>query len=239
MIIALIPARSGSKGLTNKNIKELGGFSLLEWSIKACQKSKLIDRIYVSTDSEEYRDLAIKAGAEVPFLRPKILSKDDSTDIEFINHALCWMEINNLFPEIFVHIRPTTPFRNPLIIDQAIRSFKSCPSATSLRSVHKMSESAYKTFEIGNKKFLKCTFTDEYNVDINNGPRQAFPDTFYPNGYVDVLSTKFIKNNNKLHGSNCLSFITEFSIEVDTKEDFDLLEFKLVQNPDLINLFND
>ncbi len=236
MIIAIIPARAGSKGFPHKNIKELGGFPLIEWSIKACKKSNLIERVFVSTDSQEYRELAIKAGAEVPFLRPANISKDDSTDIEFIEHFLNWMENNNIFPETLVHIRPTTPLRDPLVIDAAIKSFQSCSSATSLRSVHKMSETAYKTFEIDNNHFLKCTFSGEYDLDKNNGPRQSFPQTFYPNGYVDVLSTKFITNNHKLHGSNCLSFMTKFSIEVDTKEDFYYLEFQLEKNPNIIKL---
>lgn len=237
MNIALIPARSGSKGFPHKNIAKLGGFSLLHWSIIVCLKSKLIDRVFVSTDSDEYASLAKKCGAEAPFLRPKNISRDYSTDIEFINHALNYFESNNIFPEIIVHIRPTTPIRKPEVIDEAIKIFLESPKASSLRSVHQMSETAYKNFEIDSKKILKCVFSGNYDLDITNGPRQKFPQTYCPNGYVDVLSTKYIKETKKLHGSNCLSFITNVATEVDTKDDFDYLEYQLEKNPAVINLF--
>ncbi|MDO9219316.1 MAG: acylneuraminate cytidylyltransferase family protein, partial [Lacisediminimonas sp.] len=93
-IVALIPARAGSKGVPHKNIKPLGGRPLIEWSIKACLKSRLIDRVIVSTDSPEYAELAIKLGAEAPFLRPAEISADRSTDYDFIVHALDWLAAN-------------------------------------------------------------------------------------------------------------------------------------------------
>ena len=116
-VIAIIPARSGSKGVPDKNIRLLGKYTLLEWTIKACQTSKFIDKIYVSTDSLEYSLHAKEAGALVPFLRPKNISKDTSTDYEFINHALNWLEMNCIVPKYIVHMRPTTPLRDPRIID--------------------------------------------------------------------------------------------------------------------------
>ena len=87
-IVAIIPARSGSKGVPNKNIRLLGGHSVLNWSIKACKLSKLITRIIVSTDSLEYARIAHGLGAEVPFIRPADISGDNSSDYEFIDHAL-------------------------------------------------------------------------------------------------------------------------------------------------------
>ncbi len=154
-IIALIPARSGSKGVRNKNIRDLGGRSILEWSMAACFRSKLIEKTIVSTDSDDYATLARKFGAEAPFLRPAEISTDNSTDFEFIHHALTWLSENDKLPEYIVHIRPTTPFRNPELIDEAIRRFVNHEGATALRSVHLMSESAYKTFEISESSYLK------------------------------------------------------------------------------------
>ena len=87
-IVALIPARSGSKGVSNKNIRPLAGFPLIAYSIKAALKSKLIDRVIVSTDSEEYAEIAREYGAEVPFLRPSELSGDIATDKQFFKHAI-------------------------------------------------------------------------------------------------------------------------------------------------------
>ena len=221
----MIPARSGSKGVPNKNIKKLGGYSLLEWSIAACKKCKFIDDIYVSTDSEMYRQLAISKGAKAPFLRPKEISSDFSTDYEFITHSLDWLKNNKDEPEIIVHIRPTTPLRSVSLMNQAIQFFLSNKKATALRSVHEMSESAYKTFEISKDGKLNCICSNNFNLDFSNNARQNFPKTYAANGYIDLLSTKFIRDNGLLHGDNVIPFITPFTIEVDNAEDFEYLEY--------------
>ena len=122
-IVALIPARSGSKGVPNKNIRYLGDVPLIAYSIIAALKSTLIDRVIVSTDSEEYADIARNYGAEVPFIRPAEISGDTATDLQLFEHAISWFEKNeNLVPQYFVHLRPTTPLRDPRIIDDAIKN---------------------------------------------------------------------------------------------------------------------
>ena len=115
-VVALIPARSGSKGVPHKNVRKLGGRPLIEWSIQACLKSRLIDRVVVSTDSQEYADLAVGLGAEAPFLRPAEIAGDRSTDFDFVIHALDWFACHGGEPEFLVHVRPTTPYRVPEII---------------------------------------------------------------------------------------------------------------------------
>ncbi len=227
MIFAIIPARSGSKGVPDKNIRQLGGFSLIEWSIAACKKSRLIDEIYVSTDSREYQKHAIEKGAKVPFLRPKEISNDLSTDYEFIMHALNWFKENHKEPEIIALIRPTTPLRDPIFLDNAFKALSDCPKRTSLRSVHEMSESAYKTFEISNDKKLSCVFSKSVDIDPSNNARQSFPKTYIGNGYIDLLKTKFIRKNNSLYGTNVLPFITPTTYEIDNEEDFNLIEYQL------------
>ncbi len=113
-VIAIIPARSGSKSVTDKNIKLLSGHPLIAYSIVAAKLSKEIKRVVVSTDSEEYAEIAKKYGAEVPFIRPEIYSKDSSTDRDFFIHAMNWFKDNeNTLPEYWVQLRPTTPLRNP------------------------------------------------------------------------------------------------------------------------------
>ena len=163
-IIAVIPARSGSKGVTNKNIRELAGRPLIGYSIMVAKMAKLIDRIIVSTDSEKYASLAIEYGAEVPFLRPSEYSGDKSTDYDFVKHLLDWLADNeDVLPDYIVHLRPTTPFRDPDVLDNAIRKFMNNTEATSLRSAHEMPESAYKQFELDNKYFKTiCTGTINY-----------------------------------------------------------------------------
>lgn len=232
-VVALIPARAGSKGVPHKNIKNLGGRPLIEWSIRACLKSRLIDRVIVSTDSQEYGDLAIKLGAEVPFLRPAEISGDRSTDYDFVVHALDWFAANGGEPELLVHIRPTTPYRNPSLVDAAIEVFRNESRATALRSVHEMSESAYKTFEIAAAGQLKRLGADSTALDAANNARQQFPATYQANGYVDVLSSQFVRSHGLIHGDWVVPFITPTVVEVDTLDDFDHLEFLLSRDPDI------
>lgn len=225
--VALIPARAGSKGVPNKNIRLLGGHPLIAWSIAACLKTGSIDRVIVSTDSEEYAALCRELGADVPFLRPASISGDRSTDFEFVEHALDWLVANGDEPETVVHIRPTTPLRNPALVEQAIWQFRDAHNATALRSVHEMSESAYKTFEIDSEGRLKRVGSSDTALDLANGARQQFPTTYNANGYVDILSTAFIRNHHLLHGDAVMPFITPRVTEVDNEDDFTFLEYEL------------
>ena len=234
-IFALIPARSGSKGVPHKNIKPLGNHPLIEWSIAACKTAASINRIIVSTDSEEYAQISRKMGAEVPFLRPAEISGDRSTDYDFIKHALDWLSHNGGEPDYIVHIRPTTPFRDPALIDKAVAAFINHPSATALRSVHPMSESAYKTFEIAPGGQLKQVASESTELDTANNARQEFPMTYIANGYVDVLSTAFIRKMQLIHGNYVFPFITPVVNEVDTEKDFSKLEIELQHQPELNN----
>jgi|TARA_B100001059_G_C17804437_1_gene568200 N-acylneuraminate cytidylyltransferase len=238
-IFALIPARSGSKGVPHKNIKLLGQRPLIEWSIAASQAAATINRTIVSTDSEEYARISQKMGAEVPFLRPAEISSDRSTDYDFIKHALDWFSQNDCEPDYIVHIRPTTPFRDPMVIDRAVATFIDHPQATALRSVHPMSESAYKTFEIAPGGQLKRVASESTELDTANNARQQFPSTYIANGYVDVLSTVFIRKMQLIHGDHVLPFVTPTANEVDTPEDFSLLETELENHPEFASrLFN-
>jgi len=233
-IIAVIPARSGSKGLPNKNIKELAGKPLIAYSIMAAQKTKLIDRIIVSTDSEEYASLAIEYKAEVPFLRPAELAGDSSTDYDFVKHLLDWLTENEGYnPEYIIHLRPTTPLRDPSILNNSIEKFMNNAEATSLRSAHEMPETAYKQFELEGKYF-KTICTDSFDLDDANNSRQSFPKTYTPNGYVDILRTSHILVNHLLHGNRVMGYVTDFTIEVDTVDDFEFLEWQINKNDEII-----
>ena len=213
LIAALVTARSGSKGVPDKNIKQIGGHTLLEWSIKSSLKAKSISQVYLSTDSEEYANIGKEYSAIVPFLRPNELASDTSNDLDVIKHFLS--EIDEK-PDALVHIRPTTPLRDPSILDKAIEMFFSKNGElTSLRSVHEMSESAYKSFEVNDKGFLSTIGSTESGEKANL-PRQAFPKTYVANGYVDVLDPNYILKENKLHGDKILAFQTPVVTEVDS-----------------------
>jgi N-acylneuraminate cytidylyltransferase len=229
-IIAIIPARSGSKGISDKNIKLLSGKPLLAYSIAASQLADNIDRVIVSTDSEHYANIAREYGAEVPFLRPEEISSDMSTDYQFIRHALNWFKDNEgQQPKFLVHIRPTTPLRNPRNIEAAIEIIRNDSEATALRSVHEMSESAYKMMEIENR-YLKCVCSGSFNLDEANNARQKFNKTYSPNGYVDIIVSSYVMENQKIHGDHVLAYVTEHVVEVDTIDDFDYLEYMVASN---------
>jgi len=232
-VLALIPARAGSKGVPNKNVRPLGGHPLLAWSIAACRKSATIGRVIVSTDSPEYVSLTQKLGGEAPFLRPAEISGDRSTDYEFIVHALDWLLARGEEPDYIVHIRPTTPLRDPALIDDAVHAFMGASHATALRSVHEMPESAYKTFEIAPGGQLKRVGSDSTALDAANNARQQFPSTYVANGYVDVLSTAFIRKAGLIHGDHVMPFVTPPVVEVDSEEDFAHLEFQLAKAPEI------
>jgi len=227
MIYGIIPARSGSKGVPGKNIKLLGGYPLITYTIAAAKMAKNISRTIVSTDSMEIASIAKKYGAEVPFLRPVELSGDKSPDIDFVIHAINWLQQNEKkTPDYLVHLRPTTPLRNPIIIDKAIQEIRSCVEATSLRSGHPAAESPFKWFFRDEQGFFKGILP-EYSNDFINAPRQLFPTVYIPDGYVDVLKTSFIMESGTLHGNKMIGFVSPVCAEVDRTEDFEFLEFEL------------
>ncbi len=237
-ICAIIPARSGSKGVVDKNIRLLNGRPLIAYSILAALKSNTIDRVVVSTDSEQYAKISRSFGAEVPFIRPKSISGDSSTDLEFLLHAIDLFDVNEGYkPEFLALLRPTTPLRESKIIDKAIQTF-SGSDFTALRSVHKMSQSSYKTFEIEGERIKQlCNFG--FDIEGANSPRQGFPETYDPNGYIDIIRPDLVKKKGLVHGDNVKAFITEQAYEIDEIEDIDFLEYmSFKQNRLIDDLFN-
>ena len=237
-IIALIPARSGSKGVPNKNIRPLSGYPLIAYSIAVAKKSNLIDRIIVSTDSAEYASIAKEYGAEVPYLRPAEIAGDTATDIEFIAHLINWLNENEKYvPKYFAHLRPTTPIRDPRVVDEALNCFIDT-DYTSLRSCHLMSESSYKTFEIQDNK-LKRLCDGNFNIESANMSRQSHPKTYNANGYIDVIRSDLIINNDLIHGNKVRAFLTDTAYEIDEAKDVEILEYIINKTPNYVNeLFN-
>jgi len=224
---AVIPARGGSKGVPRKNIKLLKGFPLIAYSIAAAKLSKKTDRVIVSTESPDIAEIAKKFGAEVPFLRPDEYAQDRSPDIDFVLHAIDWFVKNESDqPELFVHLRPTTPLRDPALIDKAIGEIVSNNESTALRSVHELAEPPQKMFYIENG-YLSGFFPHETRPEYYNLPRQVFPKAYHPNGYVDIIRTGYVTKTNTLHGPRMIGYVTPFTIEIDNPEDFSHLEYSL------------
>ncbi len=234
-IVAIIPARGGSKGIPKKNIYPLKTYPLIAYSIVAAQFSKQIERTVVSTDSTEIAEIAQRYGAEVPFLRPSELAKDHSTDRDFLLHAIQWFQNNEKnIPKYWVHLRPTTPLRDPAIIDRAISTILEKKEATALRSGHPVSESPFKWFQRNESGYFEGILPDDPRPEYYNLPRQEFPPVYIPDGYVDILKTSFVSQSISLHGNKMLGFISPVCDEVDTLEDLERIQFHLEKNGSLL-----
>ena len=221
---ALVPARSGSKGIIDKNLQEVQGVSLLGLSVLAGISIPEVDRCFVSTDSASYAEEGRRFGAEVPFLRPSSVSNDSSTDLDVFLHFMTWAVSQcGYLPWSILHLRPTTPCREPdrlvevLELSRGVRD-----SATCIRSVHSAPESPFKWFLKDDAGFL-TTFGGERELDESNRSRAEFEEVFIPNGYADVVYTSHLIRTGLLHGDAVRPFETEPVIEVDGPFELELL----------------
>ncbi len=226
-VVAVIPARAGSKGVKNKNIRCLRGYPMMAYSIAIANLSDKVSRVIVSTDSGYYARIAGYYGAETPFLRPAEISGDTSTDIEFMEHMIGWMyENEHSVPEYFLHLRPTYPLRSLEVVNAAIERMKADPSATSLRSAHLASNTPFKWFHLREDGYYK-SIKEGLTLDEANNPRQAFPDVYIPDGYVDVLRTEFLVENDLMHGDRMIGYVVGGGVDVDAAKDVEYLDYIL------------
>jgi len=227
-IVCIIPARSGSKGIPQKNIKSFHGHPLLAWSIAAARSTGCITRIIVSTDNDVYADVARRYGAEVPFLRPRHFSNDDSRDIDYLRHASFWFEQNEGYvPNYFVLLRPTTPARTPEVIESAIKTFQTNPESSSLRSMQISStlpEKCYRLDEGGKPRPI-------LSGHFMGIPRQNFKEAYIFNGYIDILRPPIFMESEDPYGLDIKSFITESTFDIDTLAEWEFQEYLIKKSP--------
>ena len=217
-IIAVIPARGGSKGIHRKNIYPLNGKPLIYWTINEAKKSKLLDRIICSTDNQEIALLARRYGAEVPFLRPSKLALDKTPDLPVFNHALRWLRDNEGYkPDIIVHLRVTSPLRQSLHIDEAVKLLVHDNNADSVRSVCIPNENPYKMW-VNKGKYLKPLLKLKGLKEPYNSARQLLPKVYWQTGLVDVTRYETIMNKHSMTGKNILPYIIDekYSIDIES-----------------------
>ena len=191
-VLALIPARGGSKGIPRKNIKSLGEHPLIAYSIAAGLQSKLVARTLVSTDDPQIADQARIYGAEAPFLRPEELSRDETRDLPVFQHALSWLaEHEGYHPDLVVQLRPTSPFRPQSLIDEAVQILIDNPGATSVRGVVQSKQNPYKMWQVHSEGEMQPLLKAEYNEPYNM-PRQELPITYWQTGHIDAIRTQTI-----------------------------------------------
>jgi CMP-N-acetylneuraminic acid synthetase len=219
-MISLILARGGSKGVQKKNIKNLLGKPLIEYVITSAKQSKKITDIYVSSDDEEIIEISKKLGCKI-IVRPSELSNDISLDIDSFRH-FC-EELN--YTEPIIHLRATTPLISPLVIDDAIEVYlKNKNMLTSLRSAHETSESVYKFYKQNGLYWHPIVDGMDTNL-----PRQSYPKTYSPNGYIDIVNPQVFMNSDSFYGDKIYSFITDKTYEIDTIDDFNYIEYILTK----------
>lgn len=218
--IAIIPARSGSKGLRNKNIKLLAGKPLIAYSIEAALKSQIFDTIMVSTDSEEYAEIAIKYGAEVPFLRSQRTASDEATTRACILEVLEEYEKRNQPFERMMILQPTSPLRTADDIIRAEQLYEE-KDAKSVVGVCEMNHSPLWSNTISSNLSL-----DKFLKEENSKRRQNL-DTFYRiNGAIYLHDIKHYKKNEYYFDDKAFAYIMrkENSIDIDDELDFKFAE---------------
>lgn len=219
-VYVLIPARSGSKSVVDKNIRIMNNRPLLSYSIMQGLDSTMVDRVFVSTDSEKYAEIAKQYGAEAPFLRPAEYSTDTSLDIDVFRHFLEWLDGNDHeIPEILVHLRPTHPVRVPTDIDKMVELLIRHPEADSIRSVSPAKETPYKMWLFDGadtiRPLVTCGVPEAYNA-----PRQLLPEVYTQNACIDVIRTSTILEKNSMTGNCVMGYKMAINYDIDTEEDF-------------------
>jgi len=215
-ILAIIPARGGSKGLPNKNILPLMGHPLIAYSIKAALDARSITRVIVSTDSSDIADIARQYGAEVPFMRPAEYAQDLSRDLEVFVHALEWLNTNEGYcPDLVVQLRPTSPVRPNGLIDEAIELMTQA-SADSLRVVTPSPITPYKMWTIAdlNQPMQPLLYLEKVPEPFNE-PRQELPQTYWQIGTLDVIKTDTILQQQSMSGIRILPYVVANEIAID------------------------
>jgi CMP-N,N'-diacetyllegionaminic acid synthase len=230
-VVALIPARGGSKGIPRKNVLPIAGKPLIAWSIRQGLEAARVDRVIVSTDDPEIARVALEYGAEVPFLRPAEYAHDLAPDVDVFAHALRFLlEAEGYAPHAVVHLRPTGPVRRTADIDLAVDLLLAHPEADSVRSVSLVHQSPYKMWSRRDDGRIEPLLRLPGVVDCQSRPRQSLPAAYWQNGYVDVLRPRVVIEGGSMCGEHVLPFLVETTLfDLDYPEDVAPVEEALLQ----------
>lgn len=237
-VLAVIPARSGSKSIPHKNICAVAGKPLLAWTIEHAAASKRITRIIVSTDSPEYAQIARQHGGETPFLRPIALAQDDTPDLPVFRHALQWLQENECYlPDACVHLRPTCPIRDPKMIDEMVDILFADPTLDSVRTVTPVLHPPYKMWWQNAAGILSPVGRELKDVpEPWNAPRQSLPPTYLQTANIDVVRTNVITEKNSMTGDRIRGYVEQDFLDIDCQSELDDARVKLEQPPQLEGL---
>jgi N-acylneuraminate cytidylyltransferase len=222
-ILAIIPARGGSKGIPRKNIRDFSGYPLIAWSIAAAKQSASVTRTIVSTDDEQIASVARAWGAETPFLRPAEFAQDKTTDLPVFQHALQWLAENeNYHPDVVIQLRPTSPIRPRDCVDSAIRILLDHPDADSVRGVVSAGQNPHKMWRLVDENHPMKNLLDVEGIDEPyNAPRQILPPVYWQTGHIDAIRTATILNGS-MSGRNVYPLVIDpkYTVDLDSLNDW-------------------
>ncbi len=231
-ILALIGARSGSKGVRHKNIKPLAGKPLIGWIIESAKKSKYINRVIVSTDSVSYQKIARSFGAETPFLRPVAFATDRSPEFEYVCHALAWLKEHEGYePDIVCRLLPTVPFQKSQDIDATIKLLlrdTDAHSAVVVSEARQHPEKALKLISDGKRGHYVVTYGNGSGREVTPIGRQQYGKAYF-RANVITFRPWVIEETGSLTGDRVRAYVIpqERAIDIDNQVDFEIADFWL------------
>lgn len=219
--VAFIPARSGSKRIPDKNIRELAGHPLIAYSIAAAKSSGVFTDVIVSTDSEKYAEIARHYGAEVPFLRPAAIAGEFSPDIEWVEQAIGWLKEQGREYEAFSILRPTSPFRLPETIRRAWDQFSAEPGVDSLRAVEKCSQHPGKMWVIRGSRMTPLLPLGPAEQPWHSSQYPTLPEVYVQNASLEIAWTEVVERTRTIAGHTVMPFLTEGHEGFDVNSEYD------------------
>jgi CMP-N-acetylneuraminic acid synthetase len=230
--VGLIPARSGSKRVTDKNIRPLAGHPLMAYSISAAIQSGVFTAVIVSTDSERYAEVARHYGAEVPFMRPPQFSGDTSPDIEWVGYTLKRLAAEDRGYDCFSILRPTSPFRLPETIRRAWSEFCAETGVDSLRAVEKCSQHPGKMWVIRGRRMLPLLPIGPAEQPWHSSQYPSLPEIHVQNASLEIAWSRVVFEERTIAGTVVMPFLTRDAegFDVNKPYDWDLAEYMVKNN---------
>jgi N-acylneuraminate cytidylyltransferase len=223
-VLALIPARGGSKGIPRKNIRPFAGYPLVAYSIAAGLQAETVTRLVVSADDEEIAAVARQFGAETPFLRPVDLAQDKTTDLPVFEHALKWLAENEGYqPDVIVQLRPTSPIRPRDCVDNAVRLLQAHPEADCVRGVVLAGQDPHKMWRVDPESGKMIPLlTVEGIAEPYNAPRQSLPPVYWQTGHIDAIRAATILQKGSMTGEVIFPLVLDprYTVDLDTLKDW-------------------
>ncbi len=207
-MVALIPARAGSKRVPGKNVRRLAGHPLIAYAITAAMESGVFTDVLVSTDSGEYAAIARHYGAEAPFLRPEELAGDKSPDFEWVHHTLTMLAAGGREYDAFSILRPTSPFRLPSTIRRAVAQFKATAGIDSLRAVELCSQHPGKMWVLDGERMQPLLPDGPRRPPWHSSQYAALPEVHVQNASLEVAWTRVVTEDGTIAGQVLAPFLT-------------------------------